>query len=60
MVGVPDAAKTLQGIGLANKHPGIEDIGALLTPNMEKIVAVNPDLILGTMRNREAYNLFKT
>ncbi|MEH2389568.1 MAG: iron-siderophore ABC transporter substrate-binding protein [Nostoc sp.] len=58
VVGVPDPAKTLQGIGLANKHPGIEDIGALLTPNIEKVMVVKPDLILGTKRNREAYSLW--
>ncbi|MHC5934692.1 ABC transporter substrate-binding protein [Nostoc sp.] len=59
LVGAPGLASTLQGLGLEDKHPGIEDIGALLTPpNMEKVITLKPDLILGTIRNRDTYNLW--
>jgi iron complex transport system substrate-binding protein len=59
LVGAPNPAKTLQVVGLENKHLGVEDIGALLTPpNMEKVLTLKPDLILGTIRNRESYSLW--
>ncbi|MDF5726510.1 MAG: iron-siderophore ABC transporter substrate-binding protein [Rhizonema sp. PD38] len=59
LVGAPGLASTLQSLGLENKHPGIEDIGALLTPpNMEKVITLKPDLILGTTRNRDTYSLW--
>jgi len=59
LVGAPGLASTLQGLGLQDKHPGIEDIGALLTPpNMEKVMTLKPDLILGTIRNRGTYSLW--
>lgn len=59
LVGAPGLASTLQSLGLEDKHPGIEDIGELLTPpNMEKVMTLKPDLILGTIRNRETYSLW--
>ncbi|MEH2311582.1 MAG: iron-siderophore ABC transporter substrate-binding protein [Nostoc sp.] len=59
LVGAPDPAKTLQGLGLQDKHPGVENIGAVLTPpNMEKVITLKPDLILGTTRNRDTYSLW--
>ncbi|WP_375513702.1 ABC transporter substrate-binding protein [uncultured Nostoc sp.] len=59
LVGAPDPTKTLQGLGLEDKHPGVENIGAVLTPpNMEKVITLKPDLILGTTRNRDTYNLW--
>ncbi|MEH2295493.1 iron-siderophore ABC transporter substrate-binding protein [Nostoc sp.] len=59
LVGAPGLASTLQGLGLEDKHPGIKDIGALLTPpNMEKVMTLKPDLILGTMRNQDTYSLW--
>ncbi|MDF5714317.1 MAG: iron-siderophore ABC transporter substrate-binding protein [Rhizonema sp. NSF051] len=59
LVGAPGLASTLQSLGLEDKHPGIEDIGALLTPpNMEKVITLKPDLILGTTRNRDTYSLW--
>ncbi|MEH2302877.1 MAG: ABC transporter substrate-binding protein [Nostoc sp.] len=59
LVGAPDPTKTLQGLGLVDKHPGVENIGAVLTPpNMEKVITLKPDLILGTMRNSDTYSLW--
>jgi iron complex transport system substrate-binding protein len=59
LVGAPDPTKTLQGLGLDHKHRGVEDIGAVLTPpNMEKVITLKPDLILGTTRNRDTYSLW--
>ncbi len=58
LVGAPSPAKTLQVIGLED-HRSIEDIGAIGTlPNMEKVLTLKPDLILGTIRNRETYRLW--
>jgi iron complex transport system substrate-binding protein len=59
LVGAPGLASTLQGLGLEDKHPGIEDIGTVQTPpNMEKVMTLKPDLILGTIRNRDTYSLW--
>ncbi|MEH2338306.1 iron-siderophore ABC transporter substrate-binding protein [Nostoc sp.] len=59
LVGALGLASTLQGLRLEDKHPGIQDIGAFLTPsNMEKVITLKPDLILGTIRNRDTYNLW--
>ena len=59
VVGAPGLALTLQGLGLDNKHLGIEDIGAPFSPtNIEKVMTLKPDLILGTIdENRETYSL---
>ncbi|MEH1860342.1 MAG: ABC transporter substrate-binding protein [Nostoc sp.] len=59
LVGAPGLALTLQGLGLDNKHLGIEDIGAPFSPtNLEKVMTLKPDLILGTIdENRENYSL---
>ncbi|MEH2058196.1 MAG: iron-siderophore ABC transporter substrate-binding protein [Nostoc sp.] len=59
LVGAPGLALTLQGLGLDNKQLGIEDIGAAFAPtNLEKIMTLKPDLILGTVdENRDNYSL---
>ncbi len=59
LVGAPGLALTLQGLGLDNQRLGIEDIGAAFSPtNLEKIMTLKPDLILGTIdENRGNYSL---
>ncbi len=59
VVGAPGLALTLQGLGLDNKQLGIKDIGAAFSPtNLEKVMTLKPDLILGTIdENRDNYSL---
>ncbi|MEH2270006.1 hypothetical protein CDG77_25465 [Nostoc sp. 'Peltigera membranacea cyanobiont' 213] len=59
LVGAPSPSLTLQGLGSDYQHLGIEDIGAPFSPtNLEKIMTLKPDLILGTIdENRDNYNL---
>lgn len=42
---------------LNNKAAGVENVGKFQTPNLEAIVALKPDLILGTELNKQNYEL---
>ena len=42
---------------LTNKVAGVENLGHSGSPNLERITALKPDLILGTMFNRQSYEL---
>ncbi|WP_276745301.1 iron-siderophore ABC transporter substrate-binding protein [Chlorogloeopsis fritschii] len=49
---------TSRGRQFGNKAEGIISIGESAQPNLEKIVQLNPDLILGEYINAENYQLF--